>query len=111
MDLDESYGSYDTSEFNNTYTSTIQQPTSTVEYSQPSFVQNRYAPIPKQTFTKKKPLTKDQIAAIVIVSIVLVGILFMILGFVGVFNATSPSVSLTPTLAPPTNLPVTVTFA
>lgn len=62
--------------------------------------------------TKKKgKLKTDQIVAIVVVSLVLVGVLLMVLAFIGVFNEEGPTVSLTPTVTQPRDLPVTVTIA
>lgn len=61
----------------------------------------------------KKKLDTDQIVAITLFSVLLVGVFFMVLAFVGVFNEDGPSVSLTPTVTEPApgSLPVTVTIA
>jgi len=60
---------------------------------------------------RKKRLDTDQIVAIVLGGLILLGIFFMVLAFVGVFNESGPTVQLTPALTAPENLPVTVTVA
>jgi hypothetical protein len=81
MDLD----SFDDSSFS--YTTEQQQPQ----------IQNL-----KSTDTKKprKKLTTEQIIAIVLLGFVVVGIVMMVLAFVGVFNTTGATISLTPSVSP-----------
>jgi cytochrome c biogenesis factor len=56
----------------------------------------------------RKKLTTDQIIAICLVCFIVAGVIFMVLGFLGIFNRSGPTVSLTPSLTPPTSLPTTV---
>jgi hypothetical protein len=64
---------------------------------------------PKSTKKPRKKLTTDQIVAISLVCVIVVGIVFLVLGFLGVFNSTGAIISLTPSLSPPpADLPVTV---
>ena len=64
---------------------------------------------------KKRKLTTDQIVAIVLVSLILVGVILMTLALCGVFNRSGPTVSLTPVIVPasgiPSPLPVIVPIA
>jgi len=98
-----SYDSYNSSTLNASNINSSQ--TTTTTFAAPM--------VPILTSTKKprKKLTTDQIIAIVLVLFIVAGIVVMVLGFVGVFNSTSPAVSLTPVLTTPLNLPVTVAIS
>lgn len=50
---------------------------------------------------KKSKLSTDQIVAIVLLSVLLVGIIFMTLALTGVFNRTPPTVTITPSVIVP----------
>lgn len=69
-------------------------------------------PLQIQSRTKnrtRRHLSTDQIVAIVLSSIILVGVVMMVLAFAGVFDETGPTVSLTPPLTPTSDsIPVTV---
>lgn len=54
---------------------------------------------------KKRKLTTDQIVAIVLLLLILVGVLMMTLALTGVFNRSGPTVSLTPVIVPASGIP------
>ena len=62
-------------------------------------VDNRVQQIAQPQKPRKK-LTTVQIIAIVLLGFVVVGIVMMVLAFVGVFNTTGPTISLTPSVSP-----------
>ncbi len=54
---------------------------------------------------KSRKLSTDQIVAIVLLGLILVGVIMMTLALTGVFNRTGPTVNLTPTVALASNVP------
>jgi len=78
------------------------------DYSSSTYTMEQAPPTPQKVTPAKKPrkkLTTEQIIAIVLLGFVVVGIVMMVLAFVGVFNTTGATISLTPSVsaAPPSS--------
>jgi len=56
-------------------------------------------------YPKKRKLTTEQTIALVLLSLVLVGIVMMVLAFIGVFNVAGSTINLTPSTSPTGVLP------
>ena len=80
-------------------------------YAEPTEATEEYTPQPAShlSSTPRKPgkqgpgkpprkLTTEQIIAILLLSLVIVGIVIMVLAFLGLFNTTGPEVNLTPSV-------------